>query len=352
MIADGSAALTDEGLWSVPEGRLRCPLPSDLRKSLRQSSVRLAAISPDGRTLVVLHNSGAANGRAALRAGNLTLVDIATGKARGRTGMLPYLSDVVRSADGVLAFAVHGTLDEQPGGELTLAAIDLARAEVVWRAALPREPHRARVRAWADGVVAFGSDWVGAWRGATGESLFGPASVLQDRPPDERPTRIADAYVLETPPHLFIAYWSGAPRITKVEIPSGKTVQTVGVRSVFRVQRDGGAIFLEWSPQGGMALWDSATLTQLGPLVGQKDLAAFPSVSFDASGRRVATAVGYGPLNQTHVVIWDVRTQRAVGQCLFNIDATGKGQLLADGRAVLAHGRAGTMLCEAPESDR
>jgi len=86
MIPDGSAVLTDKGLWSVPEGRLRCLLPSELRKSLRDNSVRLATISPDGRTLVALHNSGAANGKAALRAGNLTLVDIPTGKSRGRTG--------------------------------------------------------------------------------------------------------------------------------------------------------------------------------------------------------------------------------------------------------------------------
>jgi hypothetical protein len=389
LMADGSAALTDEGLWSVPEGLLRCPLPSDLRKSLRRSSVRFAAISPDGRTLVALHNSGAANGKGALRAGNLTLVDIATGKARGRTGLLPYLSDVVRSADGVLAFAVHGTLDKQPGGEPTLTAIDLARAEIVWRAPLPGElslhergrvPRVAevRTRAWADGVVAFGPDFVGVWRGATGEPLLGPASVLQDQSPDGRPTRIVDAFVVDEPTRLVVVYQSRIPAdsttpagaasegavhnlgalperwgtsIAAVEIPSGKTERTLRVPAGSSFV-SGGAVLLAWSREGS-ALWNSATLTPMGPLVGQKTLAMSPRrVSFDASGRRVATAVGYGPLDRTHVVIWDVGTQRAIGQCLFNTDATGEVRLLPGGRAVLASDRAGVVLCEGPGSDR
>jgi hypothetical protein len=335
------------GLFSVTEGRLLCRLPSNLSKSVRHSAVKLAAISADGRTLVALHNSGAANGKAAVRAGNLTLVDIATGKSRG-TGVLPYLHAAVRSADATRAFAVHATLDDQPGGEPTLSAIDLGRAEIVWRAALPRKPRGAHV--WSDGVVIFGPTWVGVWKGARAESLLGPTSVLQDLPAHERPTRIEDAYVIDAPARLFVVYVSKASGagMAEVAISSGNTVRTVRVPSGFRFLSDDGAALLAWSREGRV-LWDGVTLRPMGPLLGQQDVVS--RVSFDASGHRVATAAVYGPLDRIHVVIWDVRTQRAIGQCLLD-DATGAVQLLADGDAILTSGREGMVLCEASAGGR
>jgi hypothetical protein len=296
---------------------------------------------------VALHNTGAANGKAALRAGHLTFVDIATGKSRGGTGVLPYLRDVVRSADATRAFAAHATLDHQPGGEPTLSAIDLDRAKVVWRAALPGEPRGARV--WGGGVVIFGPTWVRVWRDATAESLLGPTSVLQDLPAGEQPTRIEDAYVVDAPARLFVVYVSKASgaSIAEVAISSGRTIRTVRVPSGFRSLSDDGAVLLV-SSREGRVLWDGVALRPMGPLLGQKSVS---SVSFDPSGRRVATGGGYPSLGQSHVVIWDVGKQRAVGQCLLD-DAAGEVQFLADGHTALASGRDGMVLCQAPESGR
>jgi hypothetical protein len=198
--------------------------------------------------------------------------------------------------------------------------------------------------------VIFGSTWVGVWRGATAESLLGPTSVLQDLPAGERPTRIEDAYLVDAPARLFVVYVSKASgaSIAEVEISSGKTVRTVGVPSGSRFLSDDGSVLLVRTRDGGV-LWDGVTLRQMGPLLGQKNFVS--RVSFDASDRRVATAGGYWPLGRTHVVIWDVGTQRAIGQCLLD-DATGTVQLLADGHTVLASGREGMVLCQAPESGR
>lgn len=334
---DGSVALAGRALWSVPEGRLLGRLPREAEGP--------AAFSRDGRTLVVSRTSGAVNAKGASRASALLVFHTSQGTLRARIPDLPYVLRYVLDADGTRAYAIHSA-------EPSLSAIALDGTGVAWRSPLARHPvaDLRGAEAWSAGVLAFGWDWVGVWRGDTGEPVHAPGPVLDDLPPAERPIGILDVHAIEAPPRLLILHTSnGGLALAEADIASGRSMRTVRLLETLPPRIRGrhwfsedGARLLIASGDDAALLVDTATLAVAGGLeLPQRTSAA--CFDIDTTRRRVATAVEDRTLWQTHVIVWDVDTTRPVGQCL--LDATGTLRFAPDGRVVVGAPGQGLFVC-------
>ncbi len=327
---DSTVLLAAGSLWSLPSVQLLARLPRE--------APPLGTFSADGRTLVLWHRGGQ----------EFFVVDVPQGTTRRRVDATRPVDQFVLNDKGTHALVVHDD---------SVSAVALDGSGVAWRSTLSREATRSLLaapawgaHAWPGGLVAFKHAWVGVWRGDTGEPLFGPGAVLQDLPPDQQPSRIIDAYVVGTPPRLLLLYDSRSGwTIAEADLASGATI-----RSTPLAQRPGRLWDGYWfSPDRTRllmrsgALWSLTTFALEDRLVGHTDLAGDGTASFDASGHRVATAVGDAALGQVHVVVWDVATRRPIGQCL--LSATSTARLAPDGRTVMVARDKEIVWCESPD---
>ena len=359
LAPDGSVALADGALWDVSTARELSRLPQ------RPEGPNLTKFSPDGHTLVLGHNSGPWNGEGASQAGELAIVDVSRVKQLDPVSGLPWLDRLIVSPDSARVFAFHEspivtkgnvwTRASVSGVEVGVSAIALDRAEVVWRVSLPAERVRRDLRgadAWSTGVLAFGNEWVGVWQGTTGESLYGPSPVLQDLPPEERPSAILNAVWRDG--RIIVVYGSKAGRaIASIDVVSGQTVRSdqfpTATNLFFGSWWNPDRTVLLVGSLDGLALWNTATLTMTGALIEHRRLVGWRSASFDGSGRLAAT-LARGPEGlQNHVVIWDVVTRTPVGQCL--LDGAETIQFAPDGRAVLGFREKEVLFCGAAAED-
>jgi hypothetical protein len=97
---------------------------------------------------------------------------------------------------------------------------------------------------------------------------------------------------------------------------------------------------------GGLSLWDTETLRLIGDLNPQPGSGRL-FAEFDASGERLATMRYTDEGLDRHVVITDVRTRTAVGQCLLG-DADAM-HLAPDGRTVVGYEGNRLLSCRRPE---
>jgi len=327
IAADGSTALANGALWELPTGKLRVAQPPE--------GGRLTEVlSGDGRWLLRARNSGALNGKDAMRAGEVTIIDTTTAATVAHVGPLPWIDRILMAPDATLALVLFRTPYAQGNGfEWTVSAITLDSGQVVWRAPIPGN-HAEMGRSDAARVLAFGRDWIRLWHGATGASLFDSIAF-----PEPGPVDIVDAASLKD--RVIVVYATKAGKhIASIDMSSGRVLNNT------HLSDSSAAILFQtwWSPDrnvllagfpdGRLSLWNTETLRLIGdlnPQPGQKRLFA----AFDASGELVATMRYTAEGLDRHVVITDVRTRTPVGQCLLG-DADAM-QLASDGRTVLGY---------------
>jgi hypothetical protein len=329
---DGSIALADHALWELQTGKFRRRLADPPRRRNTWGEL----IAGEGRWLLWAGNSGAINGKNAMRAGEVTITDTTAAAAVDRVGPLPYILDVLLVPDATLALAVALTPYAQGRVGLGVSAIALGRGEVIWRAPVPASlSDRPRIgRSDAARVLAFGRDWIRLWNGATGESLFDSIAFLRQAEPAF--IAIRDAALVKDRIILVYATKAGI-QIASIAMNSGRVLNHTQLSASI-----GGPFHTWWSParnvllmvsQDRLSLWDTDTLGLIGDLnipLARGRLFA----EFDASGELLATMHTSEGLDR-HVVFTDVRTRTPVGQCLLG-DAEAM-QLASDGRTVLGY---------------
>jgi len=328
---DGSVALADDALWELPTGKLRRRLA---RPSRRDTVKELLAA--DGRWLVWAGNSGPINGKNTTRAGEVTITDTAAATV-AHVGPFPYILDILLAPDATLALALFKNPQPQDARlASTVSAIALDRGAVIWQAPVPAVARRTRIgRSDPARVLAFGSDWIRLWNAATGETLFDSMAVVADG--EHEPIAIVDAASVEE--RIIVVYGTKAGNhIASIDLKSGRVVTKAQLSAASDPARQ-----TWWSPARNvvlmafddrLSLWDTETLRLVGDLNPQSGAGRL-FAEFDASGGLLATMRSTSEGLDRHVVITDVHTRTAVGQCLLG-DAEAM-QLASDGRTVLGH---------------
>jgi WD40 repeat protein len=338
--SDGSTALADGALWDLPTGKLRRRLP---RPSERGQLAELLAL--DGRWLLRARNLGALNGKDAMQAGEVTIIDTTAAVTVARAGPLPWIDRVLLTPDSTLALVFLRTPTARGrGSEQEVSALALDGGRVAWGASVPSGRNVRVGRTDSSRVLAFGDDWIRVWQGASGERLFG----LDQVPAERAPVTIVD--VASRRDRVIVVYDTKVEtRIVSIDMTSGRVLNTA------QVWASRGTGFQSWwSPDqsvlvvaipDGLSLWDTDTLQPVGdlnPPAGVGRLFA----GFDASGELVAT-MRYNPEGlDGHVLITDLRTRTPVGQCLLG-DADSM-RLTSNGRAVLGHQGNRILVCSPP----
>jgi hypothetical protein len=329
ILPDVSTALANRALWDLETGTLRRRLTQPPPKGHTQDE-RLAG---GGRWLLWARNSGAVNGKNAMQAGEVTIMDTTAAAPVARVGPLPYIRDVLPVPEAALALAVFRTPSAEGRFESSVSAIALDRGEVIWRTTVPTGPRIGRSD--ASRVLAFGRDWIRLWNSATGENLFDASAFL-------RQAELVPAAILESAlvkDRMIVVYETKAgAAIAAIDLSSGRVLnQTPLPRSI------GGALRTRWSPDGNvllmlsqdrLSLWDTDTLRLVGELnvpPGKGRVFA----ELDASGTLLATMRDTREGLDRQVVIIDVHTRTPVGQCLLGNAET--MQFASTGRTVLGY---------------
>ncbi|MGE3887201.1 MAG: hypothetical protein AB7H81_12270 [Vicinamibacterales bacterium] len=329
---DGAVLLAANALWNLPSMQLLTRLP--------KGSPPLGTFSADGRTLALWFRGAA----------EITVINVPEGTLHRRVAAPGPIDHLLLGEDGTRAFAVHTA---------GLSSIFLDGRGIAWTSPLSLDDAPSPIPAWGahvwhGGIVAF-KRWVGVWNGETGMPILEPGAVLQDLPPEERAGRIVDAQVVGSPPRLLLLYGTRQGlMLSEVDLASRARLRTTRLLESAPAEIWNSHWFssnrarLLVRSGNHLTLWDTQTFTVLGNLAdgwgGRGEL----SVSFDASGTRVATSARDTALTRVHAIIWDVATQRAIGQCL--LDATSAARLMPDGRAIVAARDEAIVIC-APAAD-
>jgi hypothetical protein len=109
IVPDGSIALANRALWELQTGKLRRRLSEPPTKRVTRAEL----LAGEGRWLLWAGNSGALNGKNAMRAGEVTITDTTAAATVARVGPLPYILDVLFAPDATLALAIVRTSLEQ-----------------------------------------------------------------------------------------------------------------------------------------------------------------------------------------------------------------------------------------------
>jgi len=341
ILPDVSTALANRALWDLETGTLRRRLTEPPPRGHTQQEW----LGGVGRWLLWARNSGPINGKNAMQAGEVTIVDTTAAARVARIGPLPYMNNVLLVPDAALALAVFRTPSAERRFESSVSAIALDRGEVVWRATVPTGLRIGRSDAAR--VLVFGRDWIRLWNGAAGENLFDASAFLSQA--DIAPVAILEAAVVKG--RIIVVYRTKAGgEIAALDISSGRVLNRTQLSGSI-----GGAIRTRWSPDGNilvmlsqdrLSLWDTETLRLVGdlnPPPGRGRVFA----EFDASGELLATMGSTSEGLDRHVVIIDVHTRTPVGQCLLG-DAAAM-QFVSNGRTLLGYRDNRLLACIRPD---
>jgi len=270
-----------------------------------------------------------------MQAGEVTIIDVTAAATVARIGPLPYIRHLLLVPDSTLALAVVRTPHAQGQSGSSVSAIALDRGAVIWQAPVPAGDRLRIGRSDAARVLAFGTDWIRLWNGATGETLFDAMTFLREAEPS--PIAIREAALAKD--RIILVYDTQAGlEIASIDVNSGRVLNHTQLPA-----SRASAFSAWWSPdrnallvlsQDRLSLWDTDALRPVGdlnPPAGRVRLFA----GFDASGKLLATMRSTSDGLDRHVVISDVHTRMPVGQCLLG-DAEAM-QLTSDGRTVLGY---------------
>ncbi|GAU71055.1 ribosome assembly protein [Streptomyces sp. NBRC 110611] len=335
---DGRRAVTlnDRGEltgWRLDgHGRIVSRLPAPL------TTVAANALSPDGRTLAVLHRKGT----------ELTLVGSADGRRRRAVPLTGTGWSVAYSPDGAhiaVAQTVGTGVVTSVGPELR-TFVEIFAAATGRRTATLRSTVRPNPKE-APGTLVFSPDGrhlylaftqestVERWRLADGRSVRTYGSVRENGyldsvvlSPDGRTLAAADR-------QSRVRLWdtaTGRPRRgtkdgTSVAFsPDGRTLATVSGLST------------------SVQLWDARTGVRLGPAfdVGEPGVTVVQNLRITPDGTHLLVVTQpLAEFNASSLWLWDLRQRKRVGPRLATADTRAEPQITPDGtRAVLAGGGA------------
>ncbi|MFF4606482.1 toll/interleukin-1 receptor domain-containing protein [Streptomyces sp. NPDC001339] len=341
---DGRRAVTlnDRGElmgWRLDgHGRIVSQLPAPL------ATVSANALSPDGRTLAVLHGTDQGQLGAMQHGTELTLVGSADGRRRRTVPLTGTGWSVAYSPDGshIAVAQTAGTGVATPVGPELRTFVEIFASTTARRTATLRSTVRPNPKE-APGTLAFSPDGrqlylafsqestVERWRLADGRSVRTYGSV--------RENGYLDSVVL-SPDGRTLAAADRQSRVRLWDTATGRPRPGAKDGTLVTFSPDGRTLATVAGSSTSVQLWDARTGARLGPAfdVGEPSTTAVQNLRITPDGTHLLVITQpLAEFNTSSLWLWDLRQRKRVGPRLAKLDGRAEPQITPDGtRAVLA----------------